>query len=78
MKWAVIYGSACLGSVAAILGLIWALNDFGTGGLSTHGIIALSLGVTFTVLLAVALMGLVFYSNRSKRDEQVHDADKGR
>jgi uncharacterized membrane protein len=70
MKWALTFAVSCLGAIAAILALVWMLNGFSTGGISTHGIVAIVLGVTLTVLLAVALMALVFYSNRSGQDEQ--------
>ena len=46
-----------------------------TGGLSGHGIAAVVLGVTFSVLLAVGLMALVFYSNRSGQDDEAHHPD---
>lgn len=72
MNWVLAFSAACVGAIAAILALLWALNGFGTGGLSSHGVVAVALGVTFSVLLAVGLMALVFHSNRSGRDEQAH------
>jgi hypothetical protein len=78
MKWIVTYSLASVGAIAAILGLLWAANGFTTGGLSGHGIAAVTLGVTISVLLAVGLMALVFYSNRSGRDEQAQRSDEGR
>ena len=56
--------------VAAVLLLAWAVNGFDFSELSTQGVIAIVAGTTFTVLLAVGLMALVFYSNRSGRDDQ--------
>lgn len=76
MKWIVTYSLACVGAIVAVLALLWASNGFSTGGLSGHGIAAIVLGVTSSVLLAVALMALVFYSNRSGQDDQVHRSDK--
>jgi hypothetical protein len=68
MKWIFTYSAACLAAIAAVLAVGWAANDFTTAGLTTHGIVAILLGVTFTVLLAVGLMALVFYSSRSGQD----------
>ncbi len=60
---------ASITAVAAIVLLVWAVSGFGLGGLSTHGLIAITLGIVFSVALAVGLMALVFYSNRSGRDQ---------
>ena len=70
MKWILTFSLACVAAIAAILAVIWAANGLDTAGLSTNGIVAIVLGVTLTVLLAVGLMALVFYSNRSGRDDQ--------
>ena len=75
MKWIVTYSLACVGAIVALLALLWASNGFTMGGLSGHGIAAIVLGVTFSVGLAVALMALVFYSNRSGQDDQAHHPD---
>jgi hypothetical protein len=75
MKWFVTFSLGSVAAIAAILAVLWASNGFSTGGLSGHGIAAVVLGVTFSVLLAVGLMALVFYSNRSGQDQEVHRAD---
>ncbi len=75
MKWILTYSAACVGAIAAILALLWAVNGFDLGELSGHGVAAVVLGVTFSVLLAVGLMALVFHSNRSGRDEQAHRSE---
>jgi hypothetical protein len=77
MKWIVNYSLICIGAIVAVLAVLWASNGFSAGGLSGHGIAAIVLGTTFSVLLAVALMALVFYSNRSGQDDQVHRSDDG-
>jgi hypothetical protein len=46
------------------------LLGFGELGLGLHGSIALVLGVLLTMALAMGLMGLVFHSSRTGRDEQ--------
>lgn len=49
--------------------------------LSTHGKIALSLGVIFTFGVGAGLMALLFYSNKGGHDEAVYhltdDQDNG-
>ena len=68
MKWILTYSAACVAAIAVVLVLGWAANGFTTAGLSATGIVAIVMGVTFTVLLAVGLMALVFYSDRSGQD----------
>jgi hypothetical protein len=70
MKWILTYSLACSGAIGAVLVLAWALGGIDTEGISTHGIIAIVLGTMFTVLVAVGLMALIFYSNRSGQDDQ--------
>jgi hypothetical protein len=58
----------------ALLGLAvsWAVYAWVTIGeveMSTHGWIAMALGVIFSVLVAGALMSLVFFSSRHGYDE---------
>ena len=56
-----------LAGVALFL-LVAQLSVFGK---SAHAVFAIILGVAFTIGLAVALMALVFYSNRSGHDDEV-------
>ena len=56
MKWIATYALTSVGAILAVLLVLWAANGFSTGGLSGHGIAAIVLGVTFSVLLAVGLM----------------------
>ena len=65
--------------IAVVLILTWVLGGFQT--LSVAGGLALIFGVVVTIGLGIALMALVFYSNRSERDEAVyhigrHDDDR--
>ena len=69
MKWILTYSLACSGAIGAVL-VLGALGGIETEGISTHGIIAIVLGTMFTVLVAVGLMALIFYSNRSGQDDQ--------
>ncbi|MCW3473973.1 hypothetical protein [Limobrevibacterium gyesilva] len=46
--------------------------SLGSLGLSGNVLIALILGIVLTTALGVALMGLVFYSDRSDQDEAVY------
>ena len=70
MKWILTYSLACSGAIGAVLVLAWAFGGIDTEGISAHGIIAIVLGTMFTVLVAVGLMALIFYSNRSGQDDQ--------
>jgi hypothetical protein len=74
MKWAVWFSVLCIGIVAAVLALLWFFGVFGNLGLSIHGVIALFIGVSLTIVVGVGLMALVFYSGRSHHDDLIrHD-----
>lgn len=61
----------------ALLALAW--SAIGGAELTTHGWIALTLGVVGTVLLAWLLMALAFKSDREGWDDQVDNRmDPGR
>lgn len=66
-----------LGTVCIAVALLYKHN----GAVSVHYYIATALGVGFTMLLASALMGLMFLSNGTGHDESVdnrlpgHDED---
>lgn len=61
-------------AVIAIAGALYFTHASGTP-LRLHFVIAMSLGIGLTLLLAGALMGLLFFSARSGHDEAafVHD-----
>ena len=48
------------------------LLGFGELGIGVHGGIALTLGVLVTIAIAMGLMGLMFLSSRSGRDDEAH------
>ncbi|WP_333793232.1 hypothetical protein [Hyphomicrobium sp.] len=54
--------------------LLWALGLF--SGLGFHGTIAAILGVLLASGVGIALMGLLFYSSRSRRDRDVYEQTK--
>lgn len=66
-------------AVIAVVGSLYWLKALGTP-MRPHMIIATSLGIGFSVILAGVLMALVFVSNASGIDEQGIDlsGDKGR
>ena len=69
-------GSIAAGATA-LLALVW--TAIGGAELTTHGWIALSLGVVGTVLLAWVLMALAFKSDREGWDDRVDNRlDPGR
>jgi uncharacterized membrane protein len=66
---------SCIGMVALVLAVNWALSDFHSLGLHPATTIALVLGTIATTALCVVLMGLMFYSERTQNDEEAHERD---
>lgn len=58
-------------AIAVIAGALWYMWASGTP-LRLHVVLAMSLGIGFTVLLAGGLMSLLFFSARSGHDDAVH------
>lgn len=54
--------------------VLWYLGVF--SGLGFHGTIAAVLGVILATTIGVGLMALLFHSDRSRHDQQVHDSTK--
>ena len=75
MRWILTYSLASIGGIVGFLALLWAFSGFTTGGLPGPAIAAIVLGVAVSILIAVGSMALVFHSDRSGRDEQVHRPD---
>jgi hypothetical protein len=63
----ILFVVASLGGIAAVLLALWGVGAF--HGIGAGGAIALLLGIAFTSILGVGLMGLIFYSDRSNMDE---------
>jgi hypothetical protein len=63
------FSAGCLGFIALVLLIVWAMGGFAGGELGFHGWVALTLGIVLTCALAITLMALVFHSARSGRDE---------
>ncbi|MEE4201235.1 hypothetical protein [Erythrobacter sp.] len=59
--------SVTVGTVLFALALLYAYN----GAVSVHFYIAVALGISFTMLLGGALMGLVFLSHGTGHDDSV-------
>lgn len=68
-RWLLTFSTGTLLFVGLVLLVDWLLGGFGAGTLSVRGWIAVTLGSLFTVALGVGLMALVFYSDRSGRDD---------
>ncbi len=66
MRWMVLASAI---STAAGLGALYLM----IGEIPLHMMIATAAGIFFSVLLAAALMGLVFLSAGSGHDEAIHD-----
>lgn len=60
--------------MAFVLLVVWASSGFQKLGIGTVGFIALIMGSLLTTALGIALMGLVFYSDRSGTDEFVYSS----
>lgn len=61
-------------AVAAIAAALWYAHATGTP-LRLHFVVAMSLGIGLTLMLAGALMGLLFFSARSGHDEGTFERD---
>jgi hypothetical protein len=70
-SWTARYALACVAAAIALIALCWLVLGYGDLGLNTSATIALILGIVLTVGLGVGLMGLVFYSSRSGRDDLI-------
>lgn len=63
------FTALCSALVLGALLVIWGVTGFSALGMSAHGVAAMMLAAVFSVVLASALMGLLFHSERSGRDE---------
>jgi hypothetical protein len=78
MKWVMWFILACLGGIAIVLGLVWALGWLSGLGQNLDIGIAAVLGILVSSALGAGLMALMFYSSRSGMDEKAWRAQKGR
>lgn len=62
------FTALCSALILGALLVVWGIAGFSTLGMSSHGVVAMILGAVFSVLLASALMGLLFHSEHSRRD----------
>lgn len=76
MRWVVRYALICVGVIAALLTVIWAGIGIDLEGLGTQGVVAMVLGVVFTVAVGVGLMALTFVSDHRQREHESTDAGK--
>ena len=65
---------ASVGFVVLAVLVFWTIGGLGELGLSDKGVVALTLGFLFTVRLAIGLMALVLFSDRSGRDDETNRA----
>ena len=63
-----------MGFVVLAVLFFWAIGGFDEVGLSGKSVVALTLGFLFTVGLASGLMALLFFSDRSGRDDETNRA----
>jgi hypothetical protein len=73
LPWVARFPIAATAAIVILLALIWALTGFGWLGLDATATVGAVLGIVFAIALAVALMTLIFYSNRSGMDDSFAD-----
>ncbi|WP_340117861.1 hypothetical protein [Pelagibius sp. 7325] len=71
-RWLMAYCGTCGFLIAVALLALWAGNGFHGLGISGHGVVAVMLGVVVSVALAIGLMALVFFSDRSGYDDTLY------
>jgi ABC-type multidrug transport system permease subunit len=76
MRWVLTFAAFNATFIAVVLVMLWVIGGFEDSGLSTHGWVALLLGITLTSALGVALMALVFHSARKDYDDDAHGAGR--
>ena len=74
MTWTRRFILICAGILLATALALALLLGFGQLGIGVHGAIALVLGVLLTMAIAMGLMGLMFLSSRSGRDDEAHSS----
>ena len=67
---AIVAALVSAGAVGATLLIAWLAGGFARVGMDTNVTIALVLAILFSSLLCIALMTLIFYSDRSGRDQE--------
>lgn len=70
------YLAICAAVLAGVVVALGLLLLFGGLGLGVNGSVALFLGVTLSLGMAMALMGLVFHSARSGSDQEAHERER--
>jgi hypothetical protein len=65
---------ASVGFVVLAAQFSWAIGGYHELGLSSESVVALTPGALFTAGLAIGLMALVFFSDRSGRDDETNRA----
>jgi hypothetical protein len=81
-RWSIVFGAVTVGLLALGYLAVWAASGFQEIGLDLQGNIAIVLGSVLLSGLSVVLMALMFYSDRSGRDDAVarvhrEDEDQG-
>ena len=70
-RWSLTFVTVSLGVIVLGYLVAWAANGFADIGLDLQGNIAMVLGSILLSALGIGLMALMFYSDRSGRDEEV-------
>jgi cell division protein FtsW (lipid II flippase) len=70
--WSIILAASCAGMAIVVLVVLWVMNGFHGLGIEPVTGIALILGSIGATALCVCLMGLLFYSDSSGKDEAIN------
>lgn len=73
-RWLAYFVALSIALLIIVLLMLWVTGSFEGAGLTVNGWVALFLGITLTSALGIALMGLVFYSDRQDVDDRAYHA----
>lgn len=73
LSWAVQFAAASVAGIVVIGVAVWLMTGIGALDLDPVAQVAVVIGLTATVALAVGLMGMMFYSQRSGHDDLQDD-----
>ena len=76
--WSIILAASCAGMAAVVVLVLWVTSGFHGLGIERVTGIALILGSVATTALCVCLMGLLFYSDSSGKDEAINREARSR
>ena len=70
--WAIILAASCVAMAVVVVLVLWVMSGFHGLGIAPVPGVALILGSVGATAVGVCLMGLVFYSDSSGKDEAIN------